>query len=207
MGPNAVSIQMAHETPVQSALPRRANICLHKSQGGGVEYDGNIYAMNSLSSSDATSICTGNRRGQVRPAWSNPWLHLQNQSSTTQCPPPQGTLTADRIPHCAIYCTDHNIHVLSGQFVSVFTPLVLVLKKEIRLEYTCRDLAELHSLSSKLPQSHFFFTSPLLTPFLPENISRTLELHHEQDHILPWTRVLTFRAGRRNLACSRAGSQ
>lgn len=47
---------MAHETPVRSALHRRANICLLKLQGWVVMYDVNMHSVKSLSSPDATSI-------------------------------------------------------------------------------------------------------------------------------------------------------
>lgn len=76
-----------------------------------------------------------------------------------------------------------------------------MVEAEVGPEYTCRDLVELHSLSTQLPQGHLFFTSPLLTSFLTANISRTIIYNYEQYDDLPWTMVSTSRADPKDLAC------
>lgn len=118
------------------------------------------------------------------------------------------SLTAGQISHSGAYCIDHSTHVLSCQCVAGPQQLAVILQSErdmnwgdTNAECTYRDLAELHSLSSQLPQSHLFLTSPLLTSFLPINISQNEMTKYRQYLDLPLTKAATFRAGQYDLAC------
>jgi hypothetical protein len=84
---------------------------------------------------------------------------------------------------------------------------VVLEMRDVTTESAYRDLAEVHPLSPQFPQCHLFFTSPLLTSFLPVNISTAIMTNNEKHLKLPWTRVSIFRAGQEDLACSRVGIQ